>query len=75
MLHKVIDMGKREHILIPKPRSTFILVRCGTCNTERIVYSHSTTNIRCGQCNSLLVESTGGKAIIHAVEVKRFEVS
>lgn len=65
-------MSKREHVLVPKPRSTFILVRCGKCDTERVVYSHSTTSIRCRQCNSLLVENTGGKAMIHGVEVKRF---
>ncbi|MCS6767277.1 MAG: hypothetical protein RMJ59_00855 [Candidatus Nitrosocaldus sp.] len=67
-----MSMGKREHTLIPKPRSAFILVRCSRCNAERIVYSHSTRGIRCRQCNSLLVENTGGRAVIHAVEVNRF---
>ncbi|MEM4310252.1 MAG: hypothetical protein QXS98_05585 [Candidatus Nitrosocaldus sp.] len=65
-------MVKKEHILIPEPRSAFILVRCSKCNAERVVYSHSSTNIRCRQCNSLLVKSTGGKAIIYGVEVNRF---
>ncbi|MEM0029828.1 MAG: hypothetical protein QW572_06570 [Candidatus Nitrosocaldus sp.] len=65
-------MGKREHILVPKPRSAFMLVRCSNCNAERVVYSHSSMSIRCRQCNALLVENTGGKAVIHAVEVNRF---
>ncbi|MEM2923450.1 MAG: hypothetical protein QW560_03435 [Candidatus Nitrosocaldus sp.] len=65
-------MGKKEHIFVPKPRSTFTLVRCSKCNTERVVYSHSSMSIRCRQCNSLLVENTGGKAVIHAVEINRF---
>jgi len=48
---------------IPEPRSRFILVRC-ECKKEQIVYSHTTSEIKCEVCEKVLVKSTGGKAEI-----------
>ncbi len=59
--------------LIPKPRSKFLLVRCKECSNEVIVYSHTTKNIHCKSCNNLLVEKSGGYAIINAEIVKRVD--
>jgi small subunit ribosomal protein S27e len=64
---------KREHILIPTPRSMFLLVQCTKCNAERVIYSHTTTDIKCGKCGMLLAKSTGGKALIHAKILTRLD--
>ncbi len=64
---------KREHILIPIPRSMFLLVQCTKCNAERVIYSHTTTDIKCGNCGRLLAKSTGGKALIHGKVITRLD--
>jgi small subunit ribosomal protein S27e len=51
--------------IIPKPRSTFIKVKCPECGNEQILFSHSTTLIRCKICNATLAHPTGGKVRIH----------
>jgi small subunit ribosomal protein S27e len=51
-------------ILIPRPRSKFLKVKCGSCESEQEVFSHSKTKIYCKSCGALLVEPTGGKAKI-----------
>ncbi len=62
-----------KQILIPKPVSRFLLVRCDNCNNETIIYSHTTKSINCRSCNELLVESTGGRAKIHGEIVKQLD--
>lgn len=64
---------KREHILIPTPKSMFLLVQCPKCNTERVIYSHTTMDIRCNNCGKLLAENTGGKAIIYGKVISRVD--
>ncbi len=64
---------KKSQILIPKPSSRFLLARCKNCNTERIIYSHTTKVIRCKNCNELLAEPRGGKAEIYAEVIKRLD--
>ena len=64
---------RREHILIPLPRSSFLLVKCPRCGAERVVYSHSTTPIKCKSCGELLVIPAGGKARILGEIVKRLD--
>jgi ribosomal protein S27E len=66
-------MIKKEKILVPKPRSAFYEVECNNCKTRRIIFSTSTTNIKCSSCNALLCESKGGKAKIHANIIKRLD--
>jgi small subunit ribosomal protein S27e len=50
--------------LIPRPNSKFYKVRCLTCESEQIVFSHSSHEVKCHTCEELLAESTGGKAKI-----------
>ncbi len=57
-------MVKRRKILIPMPRSKFLIVRCPDCENEQIVFSHSSFPARCLVCGRVLVEPTGGKAKI-----------
>ncbi len=59
--------------LIPKPRSMFLLVNCNKCNAENIVYSHTTTHIRCKSCKTLIAKNTGGYAKIFGEIVERLD--
>jgi small subunit ribosomal protein S27e len=56
---------KRENIMIPKPRSTFLSVQCEKCGEKAIVFSHTTTNVSCRSCGELLAEKSGSLAKIN----------
>lgn len=58
-------MAEWEH-LIPRPTSRFLRVRCISCESEQIIFSHSTTKIQCRTCGETLAEPTGGKAKVNA---------
>ncbi len=64
---------RKEHVLIPIPRSMFLLVQCTKCNAERVIYSHTTMDIKCSNCGKLLAESTGGKAKILGKVISRVD--
>ena len=51
--------------LIPRPASRFLRVRCRSCESEQIIFSHTTRLIRCRTCGEVLAEPTGGKAKIN----------
>jgi small subunit ribosomal protein S27e len=53
-------MVKRE--LIPKPKSTFIRIKCGKCGNEQVVFDRPSLAPRCSVCDEVLAEPTGGKA-------------
>ncbi|UCH57819.1 MAG: 30S ribosomal protein S27e [Candidatus Bathyarchaeota archaeon] len=53
--------------LIPRPSSRFLRVRCRTCESEQIIFSHATHTINCRTCSEKLAEPTGGKAKINGV--------
>jgi len=55
---------KRRKILIPQPRSRFLLVICPNCGNSQVVFSHSTFPARCLSCGVQLVKPRGGKAEI-----------
>lgn len=57
---------RRRKILIPEPRSRFLLVTCPKCGNRQVVFSHSTFPAHCLSCGELLVKPTGGKARILA---------
>jgi small subunit ribosomal protein S27e len=63
-------MTKKLKILVPQPRSRFLLVRCPKCGNEQVVFSHATYRARCLICGEPLVEPTGGKAKILGQVVK-----
>jgi small subunit ribosomal protein S27e len=50
--------------VIPKPRSSFLRVRCPDCGNEQVVFSHVATIVHCNICGAVLAEPTGGKADI-----------
>ena len=55
---------KRESIMIPKPRSSFLSVQCPKCGEKAIVFSHTTSDIACKSCGEKLAEKSGSKASI-----------
>ncbi len=59
-------MARKHKILIPEPKSRFVLVRCPNCGNEQVVYTHSTFPARCLICGTQLVVPKGGKAKINA---------
>lgn len=59
--------------IIPKPRSSFIQVKCPECGNEQITFSHAKIIVRCNICGAVLAEPTGGKADIKGEVTARFE--
>tara|TARA_B100000953_G_C17748287_1_gene334753 strand:- start:14 stop:211 length:198 start_codon:yes stop_codon:yes gene_type:complete len=55
---------KKEHELIPEPKSKFLKVSCNECKEENIVYSHATSTVTCGSCGNIISKPTGSKAKI-----------
>jgi len=62
--------NKKRKILVPQPKSRFLLVRCPNCGNEQVVFSHSTFPARCLICGTQLVIPRGGKAKIQAQILK-----
>ena len=62
---------RRERTVIPKPRSSFIVVQCTDCGNERVIFSHTTKDIKCNSCESMLAKKTGGQAIILGTAIRR----
>ena len=64
---------KRSRELIPKLRSSFVMVKCPDCGEERVVYSCTTKDVGCQGCGRKLAESKGGQAVLLAQVVKRLD--
>jgi len=56
----------RRKVLIPEPRSRFLLVVCPNCGNKQVIFSHATFPVRCLSCGEQLLKPTGGKAEIRA---------
>ena len=57
---------KRRKILVPTPKSRFVLVRCPDCGNEQVVFDHASMEVKCLLCGRVLAKPTGGKARIEA---------
>ena len=55
---------KKAHIPIPEPNSRFQNVKCAQCEEEQIIYSHTSTVIKCNSCGNTIAEPTGSIAKI-----------
>jgi ribosomal protein S27E len=44
-------------------KSKFIRVKC-RCGKEKVVFSHSTHVVKCDGCKEVLVDTSGGEAVI-----------
>lgn len=47
----------------------FLKVKC-KCGNEQTVFSHVTSSINCGSCNTKLAEPSGGEAVIFGKIIK-----
>ena len=65
---------QKERILIPKPKSMFMLVQCAACGNEQVIFSHVTIDINCKSCGVAMANKTGGKAVIEAKSSKRLDL-
>jgi small subunit ribosomal protein S27e len=59
--------------LIPRPRSSFIRVKCLKCGNEQIVFSNAVNRVGCNVCGTELARPSGGKAKIKGEIVTVFE--
>jgi small subunit ribosomal protein S27e len=59
--------------IIPKPRTTFIQVKCPDCGNEQSIFSHVANVVHCNICGTTLAEPTGGKANVKGEIVKILE--
>jgi small subunit ribosomal protein S27e len=59
--------------LIPRPRSSFVRVKCLKCGNEQIVFSSAVNKVNCNVCGTELAEPSGGKAKIKGEIVAIFE--
>ena len=59
--------------LIPRPRSSFIRVKCLKCGNEQIVFSSAVNKVSCNVCGTELAEPSGGNAKIKGEIIAVFE--
>ncbi|MEM4312312.1 MAG: 30S ribosomal protein S27e [Nitrososphaerales archaeon] len=64
---------KKERITLPRQKSLYLQVQCQECGNKQIVYSHTTSEVKCKICGTLIAKNTGGKAIIYSSIVRRFD--
>ena len=64
---------KKAHISIPEPNSRFQKVKCAQCEEEQIIYSHTSTVIKCNSCGNTIAEPTGSKAKIFGKVSERIQ--
>ena len=56
--------------LIPKPKSSFIRVRCRKCNNEQLIFGSPVNKVTCNVCGETLAEPSGGKAKLVNADVQ-----
>lgn len=66
-------MVKRERVMLPKPRSSFLLVQCSNCSDEQVVFSNANMLVKCKSCGAPLAQNTGGRVKILGSVLKRLD--
>ena len=56
-----------DHSYIPEPKSRFVNITCGSCDSTSIIFTMTKSKINCKFCGNVLAEPTGGKAKIFGV--------
>ena len=59
--------------IIPRPRSSFVRVKCVKCGNEQIIFSNPSNKVNCNVCGVELAEPSGGRAIFKGEIVAVFE--
>lgn len=47
-------------------KAKFLKVMCPRCKSGKIIFGKSSIEVKCSECNYLLVKSSGGKAKVRA---------
>ncbi|MFB6075709.1 MAG: 30S ribosomal protein S27e [Candidatus Aenigmatarchaeota archaeon] len=42
------------------PKSRFLLVKCGKCDNEQVIFNKPSTEVKCLVCNETICKPTGG---------------
>ena len=64
---------KWRNVLIPRPRSRFLRVRCNNCGNEQVIFDHPAMVVRCLVCGSVLAMPTGGKGQVVGTILRIYE--
>lgn len=56
---------KRRKVIVLKPRSRFLKVRCRDCNAEQVIFNKASMRVNCSICGELLLEPTAGKSRVY----------
>lgn len=59
--------------LIPRPRSSFVKVKCPKCGNEQVIFGSPVNKVNCNVCGVELAEPSGGKAVIKGEIISVFE--
>jgi small subunit ribosomal protein S27e len=59
--------------LIPRPKSSFVRVKCQKCGNEQLVFGSVVNRVNCNVCGTELALPSGGKTIIKGEIVAVFE--
>jgi len=59
--------------LIPRPRSSFVRVKCLKCGNEQMMFINAVNKVSCNVCGTILAEPSGGKAKIKGEVLAVFE--
>ncbi len=51
---------------MPKDRARFLRVKCKDCPNEQIVFERAAAVVTCQVCGAVILEPTGGKALVRA---------
>ncbi|MBI5046441.1 30S ribosomal protein S27e [Candidatus Micrarchaeota archaeon] len=52
--------------------SKFLSVEC-KCGNQQVLFSHSSSVVKCSECSEPLVHPAGGTAIVHGKVVKEYD--
>ena len=68
------DNGVSEwDALLPRPRSTFVRVKCPDCGNEQVIFNNVSSVVKCSVCWAVLAEPTGGKSAVKGEIVASLE--
>jgi len=56
--------------LIPKPRSSFIRVKCPKCGNEQVIFDRPSLAPHCSVCDEVLAQPAGGRPKLKAEVVQ-----
>jgi len=59
--------------LIPRPRSSFVRVKCLKCGNEQVLFGSAVNKVTCNVCGEELAQPSSGKAKIKGEIIAVFE--